>query len=94
MPPLTKAQKTLVDKVRQGNPVIILSKYERNPYLWTYFTNAKPTVSRISDGVINSLIDNGVFQSTRQRVEENEQVEMMLFEYELQNYIEKRIDEV
>jgi len=89
MPPLTKIQQRLVDRVRKEGYMVILSKYERNPYLY-----GGRTASRISGKVINSLLDNLVFQSTRPTVEENEQVEMELIEYELQRYIEKRENEV
>ncbi len=94
MPELSKVQKKLIDKVRNCSSVVILSRYSRNPYLWEYFINEKPRVSRISDRVINGLLDYGVFESVRQRVEEEEQVDMMLSEYKLQKYIEERAEDV
>jgi len=44
MPKLTKAQQRLVDIIEEGGAEVILSRYSRNPYIYIYYKNKKPSV--------------------------------------------------
>ena len=92
MPKLTKAQQRLVDIIEEGGAEVILSRYSRNPYIYIYYKNKKPSVRRVSDSAFNSLFDYGVFEFSD--TPEDQPVVLNLFRYKLEEYIEKSENEV
>lgn len=98
MPELTKVQKKLIDKVStlsiNYNCIVVLSKYSRNPYLYEYCGEKKPRISRISDKAFFPLQEFGIFESVKERVNEDKPVDMEFISYKLEEYLAKKDDEV
>ena len=94
MPPLTKVQKRLVDRVQDEDCVIILSRWTRNPYLYTYYKGEKPTISKVSSKAFCPLFDSNVFYSVQDTVLAEEQVEIAFSYNSLRDYLEKPADTV
>lgn len=92
MPKLTKSQKRLVDILQEGGAEIILSRGGENPYLYIYYINAKPKITRLSDKTFNPLWENNVFEATGE--DELGRPVLELYPYKLQEYLEKKSEEV